>query len=132
MTRFRGYVRPGQSLLFHSPAKVTPCTSPSIVCTFGASGGMGGGTGSESQAIAASSSMARRISLRRRLSMRPGLEVLLDDVTGLRGKRVGVCCNHTAVDRSLDHILDRLAGAGVSVRRIFGPEHGVHATAQDM
>jgi uncharacterized protein YbbC (DUF1343 family) len=64
--------------------------------------------------------------------MRPGLEVLLDDVTGLRGQRVGVCCNHTAVDRDLDHLLDRLAGAGVPVRRVFGPEHGVHATAQDM
>lgn len=64
--------------------------------------------------------------------MRPGMEVLLDDVTHLRGARVGVCCNHTAVDRGLDHLLDRLAGAGVRVRRVFAPEHGLHATAQDM
>jgi len=64
--------------------------------------------------------------------MRPGLEVLFDDIGWLKGRRVGVACNHTAVDRSLDHLLDRLRGAGVTVRRVFAPEHGVHATAQDM
>jgi uncharacterized protein YbbC (DUF1343 family) len=64
--------------------------------------------------------------------MRSGLEVLFDDLGSLRGRRVGVCCNHTAVDRSLNHLLERLQGAGVPVRRIFGPEHGVFATAQDM
>lgn len=64
--------------------------------------------------------------------MRPGLEVLFDDVGWLKGRRVGVACNHTAVDRDLDHLLDRLRGAGVPVRRVFAPEHGVHATAQDM
>lgn len=68
--------------------------------------------------------------------MRTGLEVLLDDRRGpggdLRGKRVGVCCNHTAVDASLDHLLARLAAADVPVRRVFAPEHGLHATAQDM
>lgn len=64
--------------------------------------------------------------------MRPGLELLLDDVSSLDGRRVGVCCNHTAVDRNLDHLLDRLAAARVPVRRVFTPEHGLHATAQDM
>lgn len=64
--------------------------------------------------------------------MRPGLEVLFDDIVALRGRRVGVCCNHTAVDRSLDHLLDRLQDVNIPVRRIFGPEHGVFATAQDM
>ncbi len=64
--------------------------------------------------------------------MRAGLEVLFDDVGWLRGRRVGVACNHTAVDGQLDHLLDRLAGAGVRVRRVFAPEHGLHATAQDM
>ncbi len=64
--------------------------------------------------------------------MRSGLEVLFDDVSALVGKRVGVCCNHTAVDGSLHHLLDRLAAAGIPVRRVFTPEHGLHATAQDM
>lgn len=64
--------------------------------------------------------------------MRTGLEVLLQDVERLRGKRVGVACNHTAVDKNGDHLLDLLAARGVAVRRIFAPEHGLHATAQDM
>ncbi len=64
--------------------------------------------------------------------MRTGLERLFDKLDGLRGKRVGVACNHTAVDKNLDHLLDRLRAAGIPVRRVFAPEHGLHATAQDM
>lgn len=65
--------------------------------------------------------------------VRTGLERLLeDDVGSLRGLRVGFCGNHTAVDRELRHAVDRLIGAGVSLVRLFGPEHGVRATAQDM
>lgn len=65
--------------------------------------------------------------------MRSGLEVLLDDRLDLiRGRRVAMCCNHTAVDRNFRHAIDRLAAAGVTLVRLFGPEHGVRATAQDM
>jgi uncharacterized protein YbbC (DUF1343 family) len=64
--------------------------------------------------------------------MLTGLERLLADPSRLRGQRVGVCCNHTAVDRNLDHLIDRLVGAGIPIRRVFAPEHGLHATAQDM
>lgn len=64
--------------------------------------------------------------------MRSGLERFFDSVDAVRGKRVGVACNHTAVDSRLDHLLDRLQRAEVPVRRIFAPEHGLHATAQDM
>lgn len=67
--------------------------------------------------------------------MRTGLDVLLDDpsrLSELAGLRVGVACNHTAVDRSCDHLVDLLPARGVPIRRIFTPEHGLHATAQDM
>jgi len=65
--------------------------------------------------------------------MYSGLEVLIRDrLSTLAGARVGLCCNHTAVDRSLRHAIDRLQAAGVSLVRLFGPEHGVRATAQDM
>lgn len=64
--------------------------------------------------------------------MRTGLEVLLADTQRLNGARVGLCCNHTAVNRDLDHALPLLRAAGVDVRRLFGPEHGLEATAQDM
>jgi uncharacterized protein YbbC (DUF1343 family) len=64
--------------------------------------------------------------------MRSGLEVLLDNPGQYRNTRVGVCCNHTAVTRELEHILSALKRVGVKVHRVFGPEHGVDATAQDM
>ncbi len=63
---------------------------------------------------------------------RSGLEVLLDDVTALRGRRVGLACNHTAVTRKLDHALPMLQASGVPIARVFAPEHGVDALAQDM
>ncbi|HMV66933.1 MAG TPA: DUF1343 domain-containing protein [Myxococcota bacterium] len=65
--------------------------------------------------------------------MRSGLEVLLDErADALRGARVGLLCNHTAVDRRLKHAIDLLLARGVHLVRLFGPEHGVRATAQDM
>lgn len=64
--------------------------------------------------------------------MRSGLEVLVADPGRLRGARVGLCCNPTAVDRELVHAIDLLQGAGVRLVRLFGPEHGIAATAQDM
>ncbi|MFT7520506.1 MAG: hypothetical protein ACI9MC_002655 [Kiritimatiellia bacterium] len=65
--------------------------------------------------------------------MRSGLDVLLAErLPELSGKKVGFCCNQTAVDRSYRHGVDRLQAAGVQLERLFGPEHGVRATAQDM
>ena len=63
---------------------------------------------------------------------RSGLEVLLDDVERFRGARVGIACNHTAVTRELDHILAKVQSSGLNVVRVFAPEHGVDALAQDM
>ncbi|MCB9680300.1 MAG: DUF1343 domain-containing protein [Alphaproteobacteria bacterium] len=65
--------------------------------------------------------------------MRSGLEVLLDErPDDLKGARVALVCNHTAVDRHFRHAIDRLVAAGVTLVRLLGPEHGVRATAQDM
>lgn len=65
--------------------------------------------------------------------MRSGLEVLLDEhIDSLRGLRVGFCCNHTAVDATYRHGIDLLLERGVRLVRLFGPEHGVRATLQDM
>lgn len=67
--------------------------------------------------------------------MRTGLEVFLADPErhlGSKDARVALLCNHTAVDRDLAHAVDRLLSAGVKLVRLFAPEHGVRATAQDM
>jgi uncharacterized protein YbbC (DUF1343 family) len=67
------------------------------------------------------------------VTLRTGLDVLLQEGLGrLKGRKVGLCCNHTAVNRDLFHAIDLLLAAGVHLVRLFGPEHGVRATAQDM
>lgn len=51
----------------------------------------------------------------------------------LRGMRVGAIVNPTSVDRNLDHLADLLCCAeGVTPVALFGPEHGVRGSAQDM
>lgn len=66
--------------------------------------------------------------------MRTGLEVAVSDAFRvLRGARVGAICNPTAVDRHFVHLADHLAAAeGVTLAALFGPEHGIRGTAQDM
>jgi uncharacterized protein YbbC (DUF1343 family) len=50
----------------------------------------------------------------------------------LRGKRVGVVCNHASVDRGFHHIVDRLGVADdVTLAAIFGPQHGFRSDVQD-
>jgi uncharacterized protein YbbC (DUF1343 family) len=63
-----------------------------------------------------------------------GLEVLLRARGGpLRGRRVGLICNPTAVDRRLRHAADLLhALPGVTLAALFGPEHGVRGDAPYM
>jgi uncharacterized protein YbbC (DUF1343 family) len=63
-----------------------------------------------------------------------GLDVLARGrFRALRGRRVGLVCNPTAVTRGLVHAADLLAAApGVSLGALFGPEHGVRGDAQYM
>jgi uncharacterized protein YbbC (DUF1343 family) len=63
--------------------------------------------------------------------VRPGSTVLLES-GNLRGKRVGILCNHASVDRGLAHIVDELSAAdGVTLAAIFGPQHGFRSDVQD-
>jgi uncharacterized protein YbbC (DUF1343 family) len=64
--------------------------------------------------------------------MRTGLDILINSIDEIRTKTVGVCCNHTAIDQNGNHLLDILEEKGIGIKRVFGPEHGVDATAQDM
>jgi uncharacterized protein YbbC (DUF1343 family) len=50
----------------------------------------------------------------------------------LRGKRIGLLVNPTAVSGDLRHIVDLLVAADMQVVCLFGPEHGVRGDAQDM
>jgi len=68
------------------------------------------------------------------MGMRTGLEKLLDDPRRVLARaRVGLVANPTAVDRRLAHAADLLhAHEDVDLRLLFGPEHGIRGSAQDM
>ena len=64
-----------------------------------------------------------------------GLDRLLADskrMKQLAGARVGLLANPTSVTCELEHAIDVLRARGVDLVRLFGPEHGVRAEAQDM
>lgn len=65
--------------------------------------------------------------------MRFGIERLTEDAyTRLRGQRIGLFSNLSAVDRDLRTTYDLLWHAdGVDLVALFGPEHGFAATAAD-
>ncbi len=66
--------------------------------------------------------------------MRTGLERLLNEPRRFLGSaRVGLVANPTTVDRGLRHGADLLHVHGdVDLRILFGPEHGIRSSAQDM
>ena len=63
----------------------------------------------------------------------PGLEILLSDqIDLLGGKKVGVICNPTSVDRHFNHIIDLFwSDHRVNLTTIFGPQHGARGETQD-
>ncbi len=62
-----------------------------------------------------------------------GLEVLFEKyVEELQGKTIGIVINHTAVARDSTHLVDRLlAYDDITLKAIFGPEHGYRGDAAD-
>ena len=64
---------------------------------------------------------------------RTGLELLLARPAMLRGKRVGLIANPTAVTSDLTHAaLALLKTRAIRLVALFGPEHGIWADAQDL
>ena len=67
--------------------------------------------------------------------VRTGADRLVaEEFAPLRGARVGLVCNQTAVEsQGLRHLVDLMhAHPSVDLVRLFGPEHGVRGEAQDM
>jgi len=55
-----------------------------------------------------------------------GLDVLMEQkLDRVRGKRIGLVTNHSAVTRSLVHIVDALNLLQVDITALFAPEHGI-------
>lgn len=64
-----------------------------------------------------------------------GLEALLMDrqrMAQLKSANVALLVNPTSVTPTLVHSIEALRAAGANIVRLFGPEHGVRAEAQDM
>ena len=61
----------------------------------------------------------------------PGIEVFLSDVpAALRGKRVGLITNHSAIDRSRTPDIDLIARhKDLKLVALFAPEHGIRGDA---
>lgn len=67
------------------------------------------------------------------MTVRPGLEILIDDPAPIRGKRIGLVTNQSAVTGDLQHAVMLLhAGRAWKLTTLFGPEHGIWGEAQDM
>lgn len=62
------------------------------------------------------------------LPVLPGIYQTHEYMPKLKGKRVGLVCNHTSLfDKT--HLLDSLLNLGIEVVRIFVPEHGFRGEA---
>ena len=61
-----------------------------------------------------------------------GLDRLVrEGCAAIKGRRVGLITNHSAVNRRLDHAIDLLlAHPDIRLTALFGPEHGVRGSAQ--
>ena len=65
--------------------------------------------------------------------VKTGLDVLREkSFSNIMGRRVGLLIHTASVASDLSHIIDLVIEAGVDVRVVLGPEHGVGGGAQDM
>jgi uncharacterized protein YbbC (DUF1343 family)/CubicO group peptidase (beta-lactamase class C family) len=65
-------------------------------------------------------------------TFRIGLEVLQrEDFAPLRGKKIGLIVNHSAVNRSGAHAVDIFHKQGL-VTKLFAPEHGIRGTKDEL
>ncbi|MBP6965053.1 MAG: DUF1343 domain-containing protein [Armatimonadetes bacterium] len=64
--------------------------------------------------------------------VKPGLEVMLEQkMEIIRGQRIGLVTNHSAVTGDFTHVVDALLAVGADIRALFGPEHGVRGDVAD-
>src|SRR5687767_7618338 len=66
--------------------------------------------------------------------VKTGLDRLFSDPSlKLKGKRLGILAHPSSVNGQLLHILEIFSRQkGFKIIRLFGPEHGIWGTAQDM
>ena len=60
-----------------------------------------------------------------------GLERFIAAADSFRSRQTGLVANHTSVDRNLAYSWDVLPRRGISIKKIFSPEHGLFGAEQD-
>ena len=60
-----------------------------------------------------------------------GLEILLQDTDRLKKRNIALIANQTSVTRDLHYSWLELRKQGITLTRIFSPEHGLFSTEQD-
>ena len=60
-----------------------------------------------------------------------GLDLLLQDPSPCRNRRIGLIANQTSVSAGLGYSWTLLERQGIHLTRIFSPEHGLFSTEQD-
>lgn len=72
-------------------------------------------------------------SLEEYAQVQTGLEVLeAENFKRLEGHKVGIVCNHTAVDRKGNHLVDMMfANKNVEIVALFSPEHGIRGALDE-
>ena len=70
------------------------------------------------------------------MNVQTGLDVLQStEFAGLNGKRVGILCHQASIDRRFQHIIDVFLDAQarnlLTVKAVFGPQHGLWGHTQD-
>ena len=65
--------------------------------------------------------------------MQTGLDVLIqENFKRLENRKVGIVCNHTAVDRNGNHLVDKMfANKNVEIVALFAPEHGIRGALDE-
>lgn len=116
------------------PSHLAPIHLPLLAAVFAALGGTpsctpspstsGGGADSVPPPAARTGGATATASAR--ADVIPGLEVVVrDSMHLLRGKRVGLITNQSAVTQAGEHAADFLRRNGVNLVALFGPEHGI-------
>lgn len=83
-----------------------------------------------SNAVAAA--IAPALPVAANMPLQTGLEVLVaEDFKRLQGKKIGVVCNHTAVDRKYRHLVDLMVEKKLDIVALFGPEHGIRGDVDE-
>mgnify|MGYP000899006011 FL=1 len=65
------------------------------------------------------------------MSVKTGLDVLLSDPGRYANRSIALIANQTSVASSFEYSWNALLRAGLRLRRVFSPEHGLYGTEQD-